>query len=72
MKPALMVESLRKVAGLAPKDGKKCVKCRTAFHFIGTGIPSKSKPGDVYSMGGARETKISGMCEHCFDTLFGG
>lgn len=59
-----------KLADIAGFDisaiGTVCVRCRKP---IKEGV--KDEPGvNVYSQAGAREAKISGMCETCFDSKF--
>lgn len=43
----------------------KCVACEKEFNWN----PDEKdvKPGDVYSYSGIKETKITGLCECCFD-----
>lgn len=40
-----------------------CKDCKRPFTFLGEGRT-------VYTMAGARECQISGICEACFDGLF--
>lgn len=71
MNPAAMANAMAGAMGFAQKDGKHCVKCRKAFHF--NPGPKAQKPGDIYSQAGLTEAKkMSGLCEFCYDTLFGG
>jgi hypothetical protein len=59
-----------------------CVRCNEPFfrndredpitgalpaNFVPNG--SMTKPGEVYSYAGRKEVSITGMCEHCFDTI---
>ena len=63
----LVKETAHISAGLAIPDGKHCVKCRAAF----TRKPEPDgEPGTIYSLEGLRETRITGMCETCFDGIF--
>jgi len=49
----------RLVFGVAPSDiPGHCIKCREGF-----------SPSNVYTDAGWRETKISGLCERCFDEI---
>jgi hypothetical protein len=41
-----------------------CVDCKQPFTF-----GAKEEGANVYSMAGARDTQIIGMCEGCFDSL---
>jgi hypothetical protein len=43
-----------------PADEAKCIQCRQPFKY---GV-------NVFTKEGHAETKISGMCEKCFDKLF--
>jgi len=52
-------ELARATFGAAPKDiPGHCIQCREGF-----------SPSNVYSEAGWRETKISGLCERCFDEI---
>lgn len=42
-----------------------CIECQNPFTF-----GDQSTQANVYSMAGARDTQIIGMCERCFDELF--
>lgn len=68
--PASLANAMSKKLGFAPKDGKHCVKCRSAFKY--NPGPKPQKPGDCYSQAGLTEArKFSGLCEFCFDMLYG-
>lgn len=68
--PASLANAMAKQLGFAPKDGKHCVKCRVKYRF--TGAQRAHQRGDVYSGAGRNEAlKFSGLCEFCYDNLFG-
>lgn len=55
-------EKLAEAAELGPKaDVAHCRKCRQPFEM---GV-------NVFTDAGRRETAISGVCEKCFDEMFG-
>lgn len=43
-----------------------CIECERPFTF---GVTTPDYQATVYSMAGARETQITGMCEACFDEI---
>lgn len=47
---------------LVAKEDARCIDCQQPFKF-GAG-------GNVFTREGMAETRISGMCEVCFDRLF--
>lgn len=50
----------RQAFGVAPSDVPgKCISCREPF-----------SPNTVFTEAGWRETKISGICEACWDKMF--
>lgn len=52
-------EMARTAFGAAPSDVPgHCIQCREGF-----------SDSNVYSEAGWRETKISGLCERCFDEI---
>lgn len=52
-------EMARNAFGAAPSDiPGHCIQCREGF-----------SPSNVYSEAGWKETKISGLCERCFDEI---
>lgn len=62
-----------------PDHPGKCVFCHTNFLVHDRIIVDptarvsdefKLTPGAVWSLAGFKETQISGMCEHCFDSTF--
>lgn len=70
MNPASLANAMAQRLGFAPKDGVHCVKCRKRFRF--NPGPAAQKPGDIYSQAGHTEAKKhSGLCEFCYDNLFG-
>ena len=58
----LLKEELADALGydLAQKDQGRCVKCREPF------VRGKN----VFTDAGERETRLSGLCEACFDAMF--
>ena len=51
----------RQAAGFAEPDGIRCVSCRDPF-----------TAANVFTPAGERETRISGLCERCWDSMFKG
>ena len=46
----------RDLAGWKPMDGKHCVQCGEVY-----------SAKNVYTTDGWKETRITGLCERCFD-----
>ena len=65
------LDGLRQASGMMPKDealeASRCAKCKERIRM---GQPGEK--GAIYSEAGAREYKISAVCETCFDAMFGG
>lgn len=53
-------------ASVARQPRAACFSCGRPFVF------ALGPVGTVYTEAGAAETRISGMCENCFDNLFVG
>lgn len=53
---------------LVNREDARCLSCNKPFVF---GL-KKGKDVNIYSLLGAKEVAISGLCEICFDGLFDG
>ena len=57
------------VHGISMSDAQSvniCVECRSKIHNC---TKDALTPGGIYSEAGQSEYRISGLCEHCFDTI---
>ena len=66
IKNHLARQAFGETAGEALRQGH-CVNCKQPHRFT----ESDEGEGSTWTMAGRREIATSGICEHCFDDLFG-
>jgi len=73
------LDGLRQASGMMPKDEALetwvCANCKERIRTTATIWRALGQPGEkgaIYSEAGAREYRISAVCETCFDAMFGG
>lgn len=59
MATTFLLEPIADKLGYSRRNGHNCVRCSDAF-----------TNANVYTAAGWRETKLSGLCERCWDEVF--
>lgn len=70
----IVSHTANQIFGMTLKDARSrgiCICCHEPVLVMSADGTSKYNPKLFYSPAGEREWNISGMCEKCFDNLFG-